>query len=75
MVNVGSTSIQKVKFVDMLDRSWLDTETYEEKIFDIDRHDPFMSLLCATNLDLNDGASATGLCVSLHQTVLVVAFL
>ena len=74
MVNVGSTSIQKVKFVDMLDRSWLDTETYEEKIFDIDRHDPFMSLLCATNLDLNDGASATGLCVSLHQTVLVVAF-
>ena len=77
MVNVGSTSIQKVKFVVMLDCSWLDTETNEEEIFDIDHgHDLFMSLLCAINLDLNDAASTTSLlsCVSLHQTVLVVAF-
>ena len=51
----------QVKFVDMLDRSWLDAETYEEEISDIDRHDPFMSLLCATNLTLNDGASTTSL--------------
>ena len=61
MVDVGNTSAPKVKFVDMLDRSWLDAETYEEEIFDIDRHDPFMSLLCATNLTLNDGASTTSL--------------
>ena len=61
MVDVGNTSAPKVKFVDMLDRSWLDAETYEEEIFDIDRHDPFMSLLCATNLNLNDGASTTSL--------------
>ena len=43
MVDVGNTSAPKVKFVDMLDRSWLDTETHEEEIFNIDRHGHFMS--------------------------------
>ena len=61
MVDVADTRPQKVKYSEMLDRSWLDTETYEEEMFDIDRHDPFMSLLCATNLNLNDGASTTSL--------------
>ena len=76
MVNVADASPQKVKFSEMLNHSWLDTETNEEEIFDIDRHDLFMSLLCAINLDLNDDSSTTSLvsCVSLHQTVLVVAF-
>ena len=61
MVDVADTRPTKVKYSEMLDRSWLDTETYEEEMFDIDRHDPFMSLLCATNLNLNDGASTTSL--------------
>ena len=75
MVNMGNTTVQKVKFGDVLDRSWLDTETYEVEMFDIDRYEPFMPLLCATNLDLRyDASAASGLCVSLHQTVLVVAF-
>jgi len=59
MVDVADTRPQEVKYSEMLDRSWLDTETYEEEMLDIDRHDPFMSLLCATNLDLRDDASTT----------------
>ena len=77
MIDVASTSPQRGKFFEMFNRSWLDTETNEEEIFDIDHgHDLFMSLLCAINLDLNHAASTISLvsCVSLHQTVLVVAF-
>ena len=59
MVDVADTRPEEVKYSEMLDRSWLDTETYEEEMLDIDRHDPFMSLLCATNLDLRYDASTT----------------
>ena len=54
-------NIERVNIFDMLDRSWLTTETYEVEIIDIDRDNPFMSLLCASSLDLNDGASTTSL--------------
>ena len=57
MVDVTDASPQKVKFSEMFDRSWIDTKTYEEEMFDIDRLEPFMSLLCSTNLDLRDDPS------------------
>ena len=48
-------SCPKYMFTEMMDRSWLQSDQYEEEIVDVcDAEDHFMSLLCAVNTKFGD---------------------
>ena len=58
---------QEYSFANMLDRSWVDTEYYDEVLADMyaNENDNFMALLCSVNTDL-DGEDDEIWCSTSH---------
>ena len=59
MVMIRNQIGQENEFFDLFDRSWQSHDALEDDVEEIiATRDPFMSLLCATNLYLGDISSA-----------------
>ena len=56
MIQVAEPYMNCVVFDGLLDRSWTTDDVLEEQIKEVETNDPFMSLLCSTNLNLDDDA-------------------
>ena len=56
MIQVAEPYMNCVVFDGLLDRSWATDDVLEEQMKEVGTNDPFMSLLCSTNLNLNDDA-------------------
>ena len=56
MIQVAEPYMNCVVFDGLLDRSWATDDVLEEQMKEVGTNDPFMSLLCSTNLNLDDDA-------------------
>ena len=72
MIQVAEPYMNCVVFDGLLDRSWAKDDVLEEQINEAETNDPFMSLLCSTNLNLDDDAFTcdSSSCVGLQPLAL-----